>query len=70
MKRLIDTFNAAQEEVHVSQIADNSDSPDKFLVMHAGGATPDIVWHHLTGDFVQVTGCTTGSAGFPIGNVP
>ncbi len=56
MKLLIDEFNRMQSEVYVTQIADNSDLPDKFLVTHAGGATPDIVWHHLTGDFVQADG--------------
>lgn len=56
MRLLIDEFNSMQSEIHVTQLADNADTTDKFLVMHAGGATPDVVWHHLTGDFVQANG--------------
>lgn len=48
---LIDEFNAMQDEVEV-ELLGSSSSPSTLLPLHAGGLTPDLIYDHLTEQYL------------------
>lgn len=50
-EELVNEFNSIQSDVEVELLG--GVSPDTLLTMHAGGLTPDLIYHHLTEQFLR-----------------